>query len=86
MIDAVIEHSADVDALSDVTETPKKKEAKQKQPSMDWDGNVKQTRVPIWHKDEDRLIEKYMENRETLTAELKGAGGKGGRVTSEMKD
>ena len=27
-----------------------------------------------------------MENRETLTAELKGAGGKGGRVTSEMKD
>ena len=54
---------------------------------MDGDGNVKCTRAPNWHKDEeDRLIEKYMVNRETLTAELKGAGGKGGRVTSEMKD
>ena len=82
MTDAVIKHSADVDALSDVTETPKKKAAKQKQPFMDGDGNVKQTRAPKWHKDkEDRVIEKYMKNRETLTAELKGAG-----VTSEMKD
>ena len=54
---------------------------------MDGDGSVKCTRAPNWHKEEEEiLIEKYMENHETLTAELKGAGGKGGRVTSEMKD
>ena len=86
MIDPVIKHP-DVDALSDVSQTPRKKAAKRKVPSMDGDGTVKCTRAPKWHKDEEgRLIEKYMENRETLTAELKGAGSKGGRVTSEMKD
>ena len=63
VIDLVIKHP-DVDALSDVSQTSRKKATKRKVPSMDQDGNVKCTRAPNWHKDkEDRLIEKYMENR-----------------------
>ena len=86
MIDAALKHS-DGDDLSEVSEAPKKKAANQKVPSMDGDGSVKCTRAPNWHKEEEEtLIEKYMENCETLTAELKDAGGKGRTVTSEMKD
>ena len=86
MHDSDQESDDDSSQFSKPTKAPKKRSQDDSSTSVA-SAEVKHTRAPNWAKDEEEcLVEKFLENREVLTADLKGSSGKGGKVTAEKKD
>ena len=86
MHDSDTEMNSDDDSSQFSKPTKPAKKCKEDSSQSEASAKCKCTRAPNWAKDEeDRVVEKFLENREILTVELKGSSRKGGKTTAEKK-